>query len=383
LPPAGAITDDRKVSGADPRAAEDQARVERRSLRALVRLASIVTTTIDPSDLVEAVAETSRQLLDADSLSVSELSECRTLLRTLINVGDLGSGEERWPTNESYLITDFPDTLGFLVDKPVRRLATHVDDPNAEPAEVKLLVSLGKQSSLKTPIVVDGRVWGEMWASRGPGRPPFSDYDGDVAEVIVGLVSAGLSQAGAWQRMHTIALTDPLTEVANRRGFDEHLRRHLARTQYSDRPLALVVADVNGLKGVNDSSGHAAGDDVLIYVAAAARSAVHDVTDGLACRLGGDEFALLLPDVELDDALTVAQSWCRSAVHPDHGTSLACGVAMSLPGRPRIDPSGLLRLADAAQYQAKHSGSTEPVIAEQGRPGRHAAPGQESGSGLL
>jgi diguanylate cyclase (GGDEF)-like protein len=350
----------------------DRVPVDRRILRALVRLASIVTTSVDPADLIEAVAETSRELLDADSLSVSELSTDRSLIRTVINVGQLGGGEVRWPTNETYLIADFPDTLGFLVDRPVRRVATHVDDPNAEPAEVRLLRSLGKQSSLKTPIIVDGQVWGEMWVSRGVGRPAFSDYDGDVAEVIVGLVSAGLSQAGAWHRMHTVALTDPLTEVANRRGFDEHLRRHLARAQHLEVPLSLVVADVNGLKGVNDSFGHAAGDDVLVYVAEAGKAAVHHVSDALACRLGGDEFALVLPELDLDVAADVAATWCASAAHPEHGTSLACGVAASLPDLPRVDPAQLLRMADAAQYEAKHHSSSTPVVADPRRRGRHA-----------
>lgn len=350
----------------------DRAQVDRRTLRALVRLASIVTMSVDPADLIEAVAETSRELLGADSLSFSELSADRCLIRTVINVGQLGAGEVRWPTDETYLIADFPDTLGFLVDRPVHRLATHVEDPDAEPAEATLLRSLGKQSSLKTPIIVDGRVWGEMWASRGPGQPPFSDYDGDVAEVIVGLVSAGLSQAGAWQWMHTIALTDPLTEVANRRGFDEHLRRHLARTQYLEAPLSLVVADVNGLKGVNDALGHAAGDDVLVFVAEAGKAAVRHVSDALACRLGGDEFALVLPDLDLDVAAQVAANWCASAAHPEHGTSLACGVTASLPDLPRVDPAQLLRMADAAQYEAKHFSSPTPVIDDPRRRGRHA-----------
>jgi len=106
-----------------------------------------------------------------------------------------------FPVQETYQVADFPDSLAFLLNLPTCRVTTVVDDPDADPAEVALLRSLGKLSNLKTPIILDAKVWGELWASRGPEASPFTDYDADLAQVIVGLVAAGLAQAAAWQAM--------------------------------------------------------------------------------------------------------------------------------------------------------------------------------------
>lgn len=359
-----------------------------------MHLAALVTTTQTPTDLIEAVAETAQSLLAADSLSISQFHADRGELQTLINVGELGAGEQRWPTNETYRVADFPDTLGFLHGRPVRHLATCVDDAHAEPAEARLLASLGKRSSLKAAVMLEGRVWGELWSARGKNRVAFNEADGAVAEVIVALVSAGLAQANAWHQLQSLAGTDSMTGLANRRALDEHLVRHLARCCTLRLPLAVVVADLNGLKRVNDTYGHAAGDDAIIHAAAAAAAAVAGLPDALAARLGGDEFALVLPATSPEAARHVASMWCRQAVHPIYLTSLACGVAVTTPGlsqsstgqpastghgisarqesagpgAPQAVPSawstatGLLARADRAQYDAKRSGSREPVV---------------------
>lgn len=331
-------------------------------LAALVRLAALITGSPGAEGLMEAVAETARELLGAASVSVSRLEDDRSTLRTLINVGSLGPGEQRWPVQETYQVADFPDSLAFLISRPTPRVATAVDDPEAEPAEVALLRSLNKSSSLKTPIVLDGTVWGELWASRGPAASPFTDYDADLAQVIVGLVSAGLAQAAAWQAMRQLAATDPLTGLANRRLLDEHLRRHLARTQARGQTLTVVVGDINGLKAVNDTGGHAAGDDIILRVAAAAQGAIAAIPDALAARLGGDEFALVLPAITPAQAYDVATRWCHTAADPASHVSLACGLATTTPGHP-TDPRDLLNAADAAQTHAKRTHSTAPVIA--------------------
>jgi diguanylate cyclase (GGDEF)-like protein len=341
--------------------------LDHRVLRALVRLASEVTGSRAAGDLLEAVAETALTLLEADSLSISRVDRPARILRTMINVGHLGAGEVRRPHHEVYRIDDFPDTLGFLVDRPVRRVATRVDDPAGEPAEIELLRSLGKHSSLKTAIVVDGVVWGELWASRTEAMAPFTEYDADVAEVIVGLVSAGLAQVSAWEQMQHLALTDPMTGLGNRRLFDEHLDRFLTRSVALGRPLAVALGDVNGLKHVNDRLGHAAGDDALRRVATASLAAIRDVPDAVSARLGGDEFALVLPGLDTAQALAVAASWCAEASDPQYGTSLACGVSVTTPGSDR-GRADLMRAADLAAYAAKRRGSPLPVEASRYRP---------------
>lgn len=101
------------------------------------------------------------------------------------------------------------------------------------------------------------------------------------------------------------ALTDPLTGVLNRRGFMEAAERELERTRRYEHPLALAYVDVRGLKTVNDSEGHLAGDELLKHVAALLRQSAraHD----LIGRVGGDELAVLLPEQSHEGAAAMTR----------------------------------------------------------------------------
>lgn len=346
-------------------------------LRPLVHLASVVTGHLGPEELIEGVAEAAMGLLGADSLSISSVDPGRHTLTTMINVGDLGPGEQRWPTDERYAVSEFPDTLAFLDGRPVRRTSTSLDDEDAEPAEVMLLRSLGKHSSLKTPIVVDGVTWGELWCSRTAARPRFDAFDADLAEVVVGLISASVAQTSAWQAMRRLAQTDSMTGLSNRRAFDDRLRHQLQVVAGLGLPLALALGDVGGLELVNDERGHAAGDDALIQVARAAAAAVEQIPGGVAARLGGDEFALVLPGLDSRGALQVAREWCEAARNDRYGTSLSCGVAIAHPASedaaaPKggvVDPRDVLKWADEALDRARRTGTSEPVLADEETPG--------------
>jgi diguanylate cyclase (GGDEF)-like protein len=337
------------------------ARVDRTVLRALVRLASLVTGSHDALSTIEAVAETARDLLDAASLSIESRDEHAQVLTTLVNVGDLGPGEVRWPTDEKYDLAAFPQTLAVLGTGAHTVSLAHLGDPSSDPAELALLERLGKASCLNAPIVVDGALWGLLYATRHAHQPPFDSYTAELSEVVAGLISAGLVQAAAWQRLQQLASTDPLTGLANRRVFDEGLAGLLAGS-VGPPGFGLVLADVNGLKRVNDSLGHPAGDETLMAVAAAARRAVTDVPGAVTARLGGDEFALLLPAVDRTRALEVADAWCRACENGRHGTSLSTGLITVAGGRHQA--AAVFGGADRALYAAKQSRSTVPVLAQ-------------------
>lgn len=328
-------------------------------LDALVRLAALITSSPGVTDLVETVAETTRELLRADSVSISRLEDDRTSLRTLINVGSLGPGEERRPLHETYQVADFPETLEFLEDRPVRRVATMVDDPLAEPAEVALLRSLGKSSSLKTPIILDSRVWGELWAARGSAAPAFSEHDVDLAHVIVALVSAGLAQAAAWQVMQQRASTDLLTGLYNRLFLEETFNRELLIAERAGYPVSVIMGDLDHFKTVNDRDGHLAGDEVLRVFGDLMRRRAR--ASDIICRYGGEEFLLVLPGMTGEGAVERAEELRRamSATPVTYGASqitvtVSFGVA-TYPAQGRT-PHELIAAADGALYSAKADG---------------------------
>ncbi len=152
-----------------------------------------------------------------------------------------------------------------------------------------------------------------------------------------------------------IALTDPLTGLANRRAWEEELRREVARARRSSHRLALVMVDLDHLKEVNDTQGHQAGDNLLAEAAASWRNAVR-TTDFLA-RYGGDEFAMLLPDCPNEYGETVIER-IRTAI--PSGCSASAGIAY-WNGAETAD--ALLARADAALYEAKRAGRDTVVTA--------------------
>jgi diguanylate cyclase (GGDEF)-like protein len=114
---------------------------------------------------------------------------------------------------------------------------------------------------------------------------------------------SGLTQSG--EAAMKMAVTDPLTGLANRRAFDEVADRELARSERSGAPLTLVFADLDGFKEVNDKHGHVLGDDYLRRVADTLQTMLR--TGDMGFRWGGDEFALLLPDTYVTDARPVCE----------------------------------------------------------------------------
>src|SRR5215203_2114054 len=100
-----------------------------------------------------------------------------------------------------------------------------------------------------------------------------------------------------------LARTDPLTGLANRRGWDEQLSRELARAQRSAAALSIALLDLDDFKSFNDAHGHQAGDRLLVEAAAAWRGQLREVD--VLCRWGGDEFAVLLPDCSASEAVEV------------------------------------------------------------------------------
>lgn len=182
-------------------------------------------------------------------------------------------------------------------------------------------------------------------------------------------VGSRLRAKRATDKLLRTVVTDVLTGIANRRGFDLALEREWARAGREGVPLSLLMADVDHFKAFNDTLGHQAGDDCLRAVAAALGTVARRPGD-MAARFGGEEFVVLLYACEPADAVGLAEA-ARASVEglaiahaaspsADHVT-LSIGVAGCLPGRAGADsairdPAGLIRAADDALYDAKRGG---------------------------
>lgn len=176
--------------------------------------------------------------------------------------------------------------------------------------------------------------------------------------------------------LEKLSLTDPLTNIANRRSFDRCLVSEWNRAVRTRQPLSMILIDVDFFKILNDTDGHVTADDALKAIAGCLQRVTHRSTD-LAARYGGDEFVLILPDTTAEGAAAIAaqvQDSIRELNIVNSGSDIANtitvsqGIATVLP-ESKGGWSSLLRDADRALYQAKEAGRDRMVILEQ-RPSR-------------
>lgn len=164
----------------------------------------------------------------------------------------------------------------------------------------------------------------------------------------------------AEQSLATLAATDSLTGLANRRRLDQVLRLEWARAQRNRRPLAILMVDIDHFKAFNQRHGHAGGDHALREVAKTIERAIRRPAD-LAARYGGEEFQVVLPETELAGALMLAER-IRADVQalPLFGEdslpiTVSIGIGLYIPGTQQ-DLARLLGAADEALYRAKAAG---------------------------
>jgi diguanylate cyclase (GGDEF)-like protein/putative nucleotidyltransferase with HDIG domain len=164
------------------------------------------------------------------------------------------------------------------------------------------------------------------------------------------------------ERIGDASRTDPLTGLLNRRSFEELLELELERSVRADRPLSVIVGDIDGLRTVNERLGHAAGDDALQAVAANLLKWKRRIDS--AARVGGEEFAVLLPETDERGAFIVAER-LRRATHRGFaesrvGVSISFGVAAA--PEHGADAAALLTAANRATAAAKDLGGDRSVI---------------------
>ncbi|NJR61181.1 MAG: PleD family two-component system response regulator [Cyanobacteria bacterium CRU_2_1] len=173
------------------------------------------------------------------------------------------------------------------------------------------------------------------------------------------------------QKLQHLATIDGLTQVANRRQFDERFDCEWRRMAREQTPLSLILCDVDFFKLYNDTYGHQAGDECLRQVARAISAVVKRPAD-LVTRYGGEEFAVILPNTESSGAIYLAET-IRLRVYAlrlPHATSwvsdrvsLSLGVATITP-QPDSDSTLLILAADKALYQAKEQGRDRVGLAK-------------------
>ncbi|GHH40807.1 GGDEF domain-containing protein [Streptomyces candidus] len=383
-------------------------------VRAVVALAQAMAAAHTPRESWRAAALGARDALSGSFAALSVWEREAGRLRVLVNEGERAPGEEEFPEDETYPVHQFPEITEFLHEQwagggePDAWVETADGDrdpdtgsgkgggsdrgdrrrrPSPAPfgvwGRVAALRRRGRGCCVVAPVVLHGRAWGELYVARAVGEPVFDRADADFATVLASVIAAGIVQTERLEEVRKLAFTDPLTGLANRRAVDIRLDEALEAHRDTGAVVSLAVCDVNGLKWVNDTLGHATGDRLLERFGCVLSRCGAMLPGTLAARLGGDEFCLLTVGPTADEVVRVADELCHRAAELEFGDGVACGIAST------GDPIGeitsarrLFRLADAAQYRAKAARSAKPVVA--GRDGEViplAETPQERGTG--
>lgn len=250
---------------------------------------------------------------------------------------------ERWGTANAELLAD-PITIDDVDDFP-------------ELCGRSLGGSVTLGSLCASPLVYRDEPLGVLMAL-STADSPFFPRDVDLLTSYAAQAAIALTNARLYAAQQELATQDPLTELFNHRHFHETLGRELDRCRRHGGELGLVMFDLDGFKSVNDTGGHAEGDDVLLGVAAALRMSCR--SSDLAFRVGGDEFALILPSTGPASANEVAER-ARLVVNKiDERTTISYGVASWPDAGPTKD--ALLDHADRSLYAMKRDaeGGGEP-----------------------
>jgi diguanylate cyclase (GGDEF)-like protein len=319
-----------------------------RALRAVLKVSQAVLGARRFHDALEVIAEQTRAALGAASFSISRWERERGLLHTMINVGDLGPGEQRWPTAEEYPLADYREVTDLL--RQGRPYLTSLDDDDIDPADASLLRRLNKYSELAVPVMYEGTMWGELWAT-GADRRRFGPEDVRLLQAIAAQISVAIGTTELFSEVSRYAYQDPLTGLANRRKLDECLRE----LRDSQRDPTLLVCDLDGLKEVNDREGHTAGDALLRGVAGVLSEVASAFPASLVARLGGDEFCIVLPAAPLTEAERFAHAASGQITREVRADVSACWGAAA-GDSATCTGHQLVAAADAALLEAKRLG---------------------------
>lgn len=225
-------------------------------------------------------------------------------------------------------------------------------------------------SFLSVPLLLKGRTLGVLNLTDKTDGGIFDEKDLQLLESIVSHAAVAVERGEnreASETLKKISITDPLTELYNRRFFQERLEEEVQRAERHCQSLSLIMVDIDNFKKLNDTFGHVEGDEVLKSVASDIRRTLRGID--LVSRYGGEEFAIILPMTNSAAARKAAERIRRKIAqrhspatgnNPGWPLSISLGVATFAPelqtGR------ALVEAADRALYQAKNSGKNRVVL---------------------
>ncbi len=230
------------------------------------------------------------------------------------------------------------------------------------------------------PLTVRGKIMGVLLVARAATQS-FSAADRQSLEAIAAQISNSYDRCVLYTKTKELSVRDELTNLYNRRYFQQVLDKEFKRAERYQRPMSVLMVDVDHFKQFNDTYGHIKGDITLKAIANVLFNSIREVD--VIARYGGEEFVILLPNTELDNAATVAeklrmkvQDELKMDIVPIVGKKqVPITISVGVAGYPIVQSLGeLIHAADMALYQAKRQGRNRIAIAQTSEPELFAIP---------
>jgi diguanylate cyclase (GGDEF)-like protein len=332
---------------------------------ALNRVLGIIRDSLDLQQVFTNAAQEALALLQVERVLICEYQTQASFWRVHV---DYCPGVKPIHT---YVGLDIPDSDNPMMTPLKQGQVLRVDHPETSPIMtddfLATLVRTFPGGWMILPLQVGATVWGKFICIQ---KDPWQDWQQELAINVADKLAIAIQQSVLYQQLQdmnrnleVLAMLDGLTQIPNRRYFDQYLQQEWGRAQREGQPISLILADVDFFKAYNDTYGHQAGDDCLMRIAQALQAALQRPGD-LVARYGGEEFALVLPNTRVTGAVRVAeaiQAYIAEMALPHSSSPVQPQITLSL-GITCLQPAPddalttFLAQADQALYAAKQQG---------------------------
>jgi diguanylate cyclase (GGDEF)-like protein len=312
------------------------------------RITQTVITSADIQELYHSIHSLLGELVPADNFYIALYDPVSELISFPYSVDQF---DESAP-----VMTKDHGLTGYVIRTGRPILATQdVFDQLLQQGEVDLVGTMGVDW-LGVPLIVNGRIIGVMAVQSYTKEIHYDQNDLNVMEIVSTQVAQVIERKRLEEEIRTLSLTDDLTKLCNRRGFNLLAEAELKQANRKKRKMLLFYGDVDDLKGINDTCGHAQGDQALMDVSDLLKNCFRE--GDILSRIGGDEFVVLAVDADVENAETLThrirsslEKLNRQENHP-HQLCLSIGFAIYDPEAP-CTVSELIARADESMYHQK------------------------------